>query len=635
MCDDGVWAPTCSRPTASPLLYRDPGPPPALLTSQRCPEHARSNHSDKYNKFMPPIFLLGDSVPLFATELFDDTTGLPVRSCSSADAPKTACWWDEVVGRAVNATNVRKIGCYLGASNNDLPEFFQIFVAAAKKIGIYDCRHVKANPTSEDVRCVAEDASLILLSGGNPPLGWRCIHSSGLDVALRAAHARGAVLVGISAGAMHIGTHVYSSREWDAEAPPGGVLATPTLGLLPFFFGAHEEENAWRASRAAIASIANECDAADNDTAFTPFIALGLPFDSGVTVHEDGSVSPIGRRDVPILGSYFGLTGDGSLTSKHIDSTSAASGCGGLTVPTLTKQHPGRWRLVPRTNGSVEVRPWLPPLPDDVIARLRVLRDRLARDGRLAMAEASGAASDSYRGPNKYCNVLIPGKVIIGCFPCSEVWRREGRGAHKQALASLCAAGVTLFVCLDDSEELVSGRGTTWARPRYLDELGGYGGCGVLRGAASGGSGACKAAVFATEDGGAFDWGVLCRCLERIVEHILFLPEPHGAPPAGVANDLAPVSISDDEPAESQIAGSGAVYCHCFGGHGRAGVVAACLMGLGLGYSSECALAETQARHDAREDPAWPLDTKQPSPQTDIQRVQVEMLLAPVVPMEA
>ena len=138
---------------------------------------------------------------------------------------------------------------------------------------------------------------------------------------------------------------------------------------------------------------------------------------------------------------------------------------------------------------------------------------------------------------------------------------------------------------------------------------------------------------------------MLCHCLERIVEHLL-LPEPATAmSSAGVPKDFAVISIDiespqamtstgdDGSPADS--AGSGAVYVHCFGGHGRAGVVAASLLGLGLGYSSERSLAETQTRHDAREDPAWPLETKQPSPQTDIQRVQVEMLLAPVIPMEA
>ena len=68
---------------------------------------------------------------------------------------------------------------------------------------------------------------------------------------------------------------------------------------------------------------------------------------------------------------------------------------------------------------------------------------------------------------------------------------------------------------------------------------------------------------------------------------------------------------------------------------GRSGVVAACLLGLALGLPAARALEETQARHDARDDPAWPLDQPQPSPQTDIQRVQVEMLLEALVAEDA
>ena len=41
-------------------------------------------------------------------------------------------------------------------------------------------------------------------------------------------------------------------------------------------------------------------------------------------------------------------------------------------------------------------------------------------------------------------------------------------------------------------------------------------------------------------------------------------------------------------------------------------------------------MAETQRRHDSREDAAWPLDEVQRSPQTDVQRAQVVALLAAV-----
>ncbi len=68
-------------------------------------------------------------------------------------------------------------------------------------------------------------------------------------------------------------------------------------------------------------------------------------------------------------------------------------------------------------------------------------------------------------------------------------------------------------------------------------------------------------------------WETLTCCLEHIGAHLLQQP----------AADAA----------------ASAVYVHCYGGHGRAGVVAACLLGMGCGLSAADALEATQARHRA------------------------------------
>ncbi len=117
------------------------------------------------------------------------------------------------------------------------------------------------------------------------------------------------------------------------------------------------------------------------------------------------------------------------------------------------------------------LRPWLPPVPAPLARRLCALRARLAADGRLAAANAAAesavqSAAESaaagaeaaavFAGPNRYANWLLPRRVCVGGFPCSELWRREGgEAAAREALRGLVAAGVRRFVCLDDSEELV------------------------------------------------------------------------------------------------------------------------------------------------------------------------------------
>ena len=134
------------------------------------------------------------------------------------------------------------------------------------------------------------------------------------------------------------------------------------------------------------------------------------------------------------------------------------------------------------------------------------------------------------------------------------------------------------FVCLEDSDPDLVNPAT--GLPRYAQEL------------PDGPTFDCV--VFGTEDGSAFDWTTLCDCLEAI---------------------------------EQNLVSGGTSYVHCFGGHGRAGVVAACLVGMAHGLPAAAALAATQRAHDARQDPAWPLLSPQPSPQTAVQRRQVELLL--------
>ena len=169
--------------------------------------------------------------------------------------------------------------------------------------------------------------------------------------------------------------------------------------------------------------------------------------------------------------------------------------------------------------------------------------------------------------------------------PCREVWRREGEAVVAAALRTLVDVGCSLFIFLDVSPELLKRRTHGGAlQPKYVDEM-----PVDWQG---------RAQVFATEDGGAFEWSVLLDCLEVLCRHL--------------ATSRAPQN---------------AAYVHCFGGHGRAGIIGACLLGLVFGWDAATALAQVQLRHDAREDPAWPLEEPQPSPQTDIQRVQVEMFI--------
>ena len=169
---------------------------------------------ERVDRRPPQLFATADSAPLFSGSWWPDTVGAAVRHAASS------------CGREMTA-------CYLGASNGDAPEFYDMFVFAAGRLGFDEnrCQHVAVGCGEEEMRCVAEQAALVLLSGGDTAAGWAAYTHSGLDIALRAAHHGGAVLVGISAGAIHLGSHGYRS------CGAGETVPYQTLGLVHQLFG--------------------------------------------------------------------------------------------------------------------------------------------------------------------------------------------------------------------------------------------------------------------------------------------------------------------------------------------------------------------------------------------------------------
>ncbi len=163
---------------------------------------------------------------------------------------------------------------YVGASNDDRPEFYTIFLAAMESVGITDCRMIPSALSAEDEAFVRE-ADLILLAGGDALKGWRTFEKNGLRELIPERYLAGAVLVGVSAGAMQLGLYAWSEDESE-----GGELAG-TFGLLPYVIGAHEEKDGWRRLRAALPRTR------------ISLAALGIPAGGGAIFHADHSVEPV------------------------------------------------------------------------------------------------------------------------------------------------------------------------------------------------------------------------------------------------------------------------------------------------------------------------------------------------------
>jgi hypothetical protein len=200
-----------------------------------------------------PIFLLADSQLLFWRDeegrRFLDRAREAIAAAEPDKAPRAA---------------------YLGASNGDAPEFYDLFVGAMAELGIHDCHHVPARPADEDLAFL-DEADLILLAGGDVRRGWDAFQEAGLKDRIIQRYYAGAVLVGVSAGAVQLGL-----KGWDTET---GQLFD-TFSLVPFLVDAHDDPS-WSGLLRAVPKAGEHTR------------GLGLPTGGGAVYHPDHSVEPV------------------------------------------------------------------------------------------------------------------------------------------------------------------------------------------------------------------------------------------------------------------------------------------------------------------------------------------------------
>jgi peptidase E len=179
---------------------------------------------------------------------------------------------------AAHITSKPVKAAYLGASNGDLPEYFALFREAMACVGIGDCRMIPAQLSAQD-RQYLEQADLILLAGGDVEQGWKALVAHDLPALLRRRHAEGAVLIGISAGAVQLGC--YGWREI-GEAGLGRELFD-TLNLVPYLIDAHDERNDWPRLQATVGLLGETCT------------GIGIPSGAGLIYHPDQTSEAVRR----------------------------------------------------------------------------------------------------------------------------------------------------------------------------------------------------------------------------------------------------------------------------------------------------------------------------------------------------
>lgn len=200
-----------------------------------------------------PLYLLADS-QLFFWKSGGDSLAERLRANLDTGKPKAA---------------------YIGASNGDQPEFYSLFHAAMESMGISDCRMVPSRPTREDTSFM-EEADLIVLSGGDAERGWRTFEQNGLIELIPRKRFDGAILMGVSAGAVQLGLGCLSN-----SARPKQI---DMFRFAPFYVGVHDEESDWWDLRALVnLSQANTR-------------AIGIPAGGGAVYQSDGTLEPIRKH---------------------------------------------------------------------------------------------------------------------------------------------------------------------------------------------------------------------------------------------------------------------------------------------------------------------------------------------------
>jgi hypothetical protein len=127
---------------------------------------------------------------------------------------------------------------YVGASNGDHPDFYEIFLAAMEGVGVFDCRMIPSAASEADIAFL-NDADIILLAGGDVEAGWRVFLTNGLSGHIVRRYSEGASLIGVSAGAVQLGLCCL--------AADGSLIET--FKVVPFIIGAHEESDNWKTTR--------------------------------------------------------------------------------------------------------------------------------------------------------------------------------------------------------------------------------------------------------------------------------------------------------------------------------------------------------------------------------------------------
>ncbi|OBI80279.1 Type 1 glutamine amidotransferase-like domain-containing protein [Mycobacterium sp. E740] len=164
---------------------------------------------------------------------------------------------------------------YIGASNGDRLEYYGIFAAAVDALGVTERRMIDSSFDRDD-RAFLQRANLIVLAGGDVRRGWNTFEETGMKDVILQRYAQGAILVGISAGAVQCG--LYGIVD---EPDSSATSLLDVFKLAPVVIDTHDERAGWTRLTRAVAQLEGMAS------------GLGIPAGGGIVVHADATIEPL------------------------------------------------------------------------------------------------------------------------------------------------------------------------------------------------------------------------------------------------------------------------------------------------------------------------------------------------------
>jgi cyanophycinase-like exopeptidase len=151
-------------------------------------------------------------------------------------------------------------------------------------------------------RAIVERADLVFVSGGDPTLGAKRMNETGAAEWVRAAHARGVPVMGVSAGSIVLGAWWadWAEDEEDGDAQAGGAakneggagreatLVACVGAVARHVFDTHNEEDDWDELR-AVADLVRRQEPGGEA------VFLGIPTGGAVVFDGAGGMEVVGN----------------------------------------------------------------------------------------------------------------------------------------------------------------------------------------------------------------------------------------------------------------------------------------------------------------------------------------------------